>query len=248
MNRKIFREKALCLITLFLLTAFSGAVNAQETTTKTSAKFSTDFLSEANEAGSLNLKIAVSENRSMLFGKNTKSPQTNAPPPNNRQNVYVFPTRKERFRKYINRIFGPAALGADVASATISQITDTPEEWENNFRGFGKRLASTFGRKVITQTVIYGLDEAFTLDSSYYKSTQKNFKARLKNAVLSTFTARKPSGKRVFGFPRVIGVYTSAITANEVWFPPNRSYKDGLRSGTISLGTSVGINFLREFF
>ena len=158
------------------------------------------------------------------------------------------PNKNERFKKYLNRTFGPYALLGNAASAGFAHLLDEPEEWENNSKGFGRRLASTIGRNIISQTVTYGLDESFKLDSSYYKSGSKKIKDRLKNAVLSTFTARKPDGKRVFGFPRIAGTFTSAIIANQFWYPSRFDYKDGIRSGAFSLGTSVGVNFLREFF
>lgn len=162
--------------------------------------------------------------------------------------TYTRPTKDERFKGYVRQMFGVSAIIGSVVSAGFAQAFDTPEEWENNPKGFARRLGSAFGKTVIEETTTYGLGEAFKLDSNFYKSGEKDFKSRISNAVLSTFTARKPNGKRVFGAPRIIGTYTANIIAAEVWYPKNYDYKDGLSSGTISLGVNVGVNLLREFF
>lgn len=233
------------MMTLFLLCGFTSAICAQEIAVKDDRNF---FYDSAKKTGRSGAKLLRAKTRPTFFDKNIELPNVNLLPPNNRQTAYVRPNKNERFKKYLKRTFGVGALAGNVASAGFAQIRDSPEEWENNIKGFGRRLASSVGRNVITQTTIYCLDEAFRLDSNYYKSNKQSIKERFKNAFLSTFTARRPDGKRVFGFPRIIGVYTGAIISREAWYPPRYNYKDGIRSGTISLGTSVGINFVREFF
>jgi hypothetical protein len=114
-------------------------------------------------------------------------------------------------------------------------------------KGYGKRYASGFGRNAIQQTVTYGLDEAFHLDSGFERSRREGFLPRLKDALLQNVTSRTRSGKRVISAPRFVGVYTGAIVAHETWYPERYSYKDGLRSGSMTLLTGFGINVFREF-
>lgn len=160
---------------------------------------------------------------------------------------YVRPDSKTRFNRYIKSMVGPAALAKSIAGAGYSTWTNSPEEWGNHWEGFGKRVASNMGKSVINNTTRYSLEEAFKLDSHYYRSQNKSVGARLKNALLSPVTARNKNGKRVFGFPRVVGTYTGSIVAAEAWYPERYNYKDGLRSGTISLGMGALYNVFREF-
>lgn len=160
---------------------------------------------------------------------------------------YVRPDSKERFRKYLNSAFGPTALIGPVFSSTFKQIRNRPEEWEKTGKGFAKRFGDSIARNAINHTITYGLDEALKVDSNFYKSKKKNFGARFSNAVVSAFTARREDGKRVIGIPRIVGTYSAAIIANETWMPNRFTYRDGLRDGTISLGTRVGLNLMREF-
>ncbi|HRH46649.1 MAG TPA: hypothetical protein PKY82_33705 [Pyrinomonadaceae bacterium] len=164
------------------------------------------------------------------------------------QTTYNRPDATDRFRKYLVNTVGPTALIAPVISATFRQIKNRPEEWEKTGAGFARRFGDSFGRNLINQTVTYGLDEALKLDSNYYVSKKPNFKSKFSNAVVSTFTARTPSGKRVIGAPKIIGTYSASILANEVWMPKRFNYKDGLRDGSISMLTRVGFNLIREFF
>ena len=167
------------------------------------------------------------------------------PPPNQKQS-YQRPEKKKRFRTYIKNMVGPSAFAGPFLSASYNQIRKNPEEWERNSRGFAKRFGNSVGRNVINQTVIYSLDEALKVDSAYYPSRKKDLKSKIKNAVVSTFTARNEQGKRVLGIPRIAGAYTSAIIANEVWMPNRFSYKDGFRDGSLSLGMKVLINIAKE--
>ncbi len=162
-------------------------------------------------------------------------------------NTYKFPTHRERFNRYVKDTVGPFRLARTAFSAGIDQWRDTPEEWEQGMKGYGKRFASSFGRNAIQQTVTYGMDEALGQDSRFHRSNRAGFFPRVKHAFLETITSRKKSGKRVLSAPRLAGVYTGAIVATETWYPERYSYKDGLRIGTGTLITGFGINLVREF-
>lgn len=161
--------------------------------------------------------------------------------------AYVFPDNAERFRRYVKSTVGPFALLRSAASAGIAQANDSPEEWEQGMKGYGKRFASSLGRRAIQQTVTYGMDEALDLDTGFRKSTRSGFFPRFKDALLENVTSRTRSGKRVLSAPRIVGVYTGSVIAAETWYPERYSYKDGLRSGTRTLLTGFGINLIREF-
>ena len=170
--------------------------------------------------------------------------QTTSPPATG---GYVFPDKNERLKRYVKRTVGPLALLRSGVSAGIGQWQDSPEEWGQGAEGYGKRLASSLGRNAIQQTVTYGLDEAFHLDTGFYRSRREGFFPRLKDALIQNVTARTRSGKRVLSVPRFAGAYSGAIIAAETWYPERYSYKDGLRSGTKSLLTGFGLNVFREF-
>lgn len=160
---------------------------------------------------------------------------------------YVYPNSKERFKRYIDHMVGPSALVGIAFGSAYDQIRNEPEEWNRNFEGFARRVGDNFGRNVIRHTVIYGLDETLKQDSTFYRSTKRDFKSKVSNSIVSVFTSRTKSGKRVVSVPQIAGAYSSAIIANEVWMPERFDYKDGFRDGSISFLTRIGVNLLREF-
>jgi hypothetical protein len=187
----------------------------------------------------LALVAAVSVYSQDLSKKST-APTTTTPD-------YVFPSERERFRRYILSTIGPWRLARTAATAGIDQWRDQPEEWGQGAQGFGKRYASSLGQNAIQQTVNYGLDEAMGLDSSFERSKREGFFPRMKDALIQNVTSRNRRGKRVISVQRFAGVYTGAVVATETWYPERYSYKDGLRHGTRSLLAGFGINLFREF-
>jgi hypothetical protein len=172
---------------------------------------------------------------------------TPTPASTSSDSTYVFPTHGERFKRYVNSTVGPFRLARTAVSAGLDQWSDSPEEWGQGMKGYGKRYASGLGRNAIQQTITYGLDEALNLDTGFQRSRREGFLPRLKDALLQNVTSRTRSGKRVISAPRFVGVYSGAVIASETWYPERYSYKDGLRSGTSTILTGFGINLIREF-
>ena len=160
---------------------------------------------------------------------------------------FVFPTRRERFNRYVKSTVGPSSIVGSAITAGIDQWRDHPDEWEQGAKGYGKRYASDFARNGIQQTVVYGLDSALGLDTKFRRSTRKGFFPRMVDALAENVTSRNKSGGRVISVPRISGIYTAQIIKYEAWFPERFSYKDGLRGGTRSLATGFAVNLLREF-
>jgi len=160
---------------------------------------------------------------------------------------YTRPDSKTRLKRYVKGVVGPEALVKNVVFAGYATWRNSPEEWGDNWEGFGRRVASGVGKSAIKGTTMYALDEAFKLDSAFYRSQKKGLGGRLGDALLSAFTARKPDGRKVLGVPRIAGTYASSIIAAEAWYPKRFDYKDGLKSGTISLGLNAVFNVFREF-
>ena len=161
--------------------------------------------------------------------------------------AYVRPDAKARFKRYVNGMFGPMALGKNAATAGWGTWRNSPEEWGDRWEGFGRRFASSMGTGVIKHTTMYGLDEALKLDSGYYRSKKKDVGSKVANALISPVTARTTTGKRTIGVPRIVGTYTGSMLSRELWYPARYSWKDGLKSGTISLGFSAAFNLVKEF-
>lgn len=161
--------------------------------------------------------------------------------------TYKRPDAKLRFKRYVDNTVGPVSLAKSVATAGWSTYRNDPEEWGGQWEGFGRRVASNIGKNIIQQTATYGLDEALKFDSHYYRSTKRDAGSKIKNALLSTVTARNKNGKRVVGIPRLAGTYGANIIAAEVWYPGRYDWRDGARGATYSLGFTAAYNLFKEF-
>jgi len=162
-------------------------------------------------------------------------------------NAYVRPNARERRVHYFKNMFGKTALAKNIIGAGISTWTNAPEEWGQHMDGFAKRVASNVGKSVINNTTAYGLEEAFKLDSRYYRSEKKGIVPRARHAIVSSLTARNENGKTVFGYPRIAGLYVSNVIAAETWYPKRHNWQDGMRGATTSLGINSLYNLIKEF-
>jgi len=181
----------------------------------------------------------------------SKNPQrsqpTAAPAVPAAPNGYVRPTGKQRFKSYIKSMFGPAALATRVGKSGFYTWTNSPEEWGDTWEGFGRRFASSTGTSIIKNSTMFGLDEVLKVDSRFYRSKKRDIGSRVKNALLTTVTSRRPDGSRTIGIPKIAGTYAASIIAAEAWYPDRYNWKNGLRGGTFSLGFNAGWNLLKEF-
>jgi len=161
--------------------------------------------------------------------------------------TYIRPDKDVRVKRYFKGMFGPSALGYRVLTSAVLTWSNSPTEWGEHWDGFGKRYASATGTSIVKNTTKFGLEEAFKLDSHFYRSPSRKPSDRIKNAFISPFIARNEHGKKVFGFPHVVGTYTGTIVAAETWFPDRFDWKDGVKGGTVSLGADIVFNLIKEF-
>jgi hypothetical protein len=230
-------------VLMICLTASLVIVNGQEVTSSetpqstalTRSKETSDYVKPKNTN-----PVKEVQNNQQLDSDQTKANQTTS-------QTYVFPTKRERFNRYIFSMVGPFALVRTAVSAGIEQWNGEPVEWGQGASGYGKHYASSLGRNAIHQTVTYGLDVTMGLDTGFERSKRKGFLPRMKDALAENVTSRTKTGRRVISVPRLAGVYSGGIIAAETWYPSRYDYKDGLRNGTYSLASGFGVNLIREF-
>ncbi len=208
----------------------------------------TDQLAQSHQNAEVYMRSAANKNmRRWLLSEPPTIPGSLTPAHGSTNGTYVFPTKKERFKRYIWDTVGPWTLLAVAAAAGIDHWAKNPPEWGQGASGYGKRYASDLGQNAIQQTTSYGLSEAFRLDSSFTKSSRSGFGPRLEDALLENVTSRTRKGKRIISAPRLAGFYVGGIVSTETWYPSRYNYKDGLREGTYALLFGFATNVFEEF-
>lgn len=162
--------------------------------------------------------------------------------------TYTRPTEKTKLQNYFFDAYGPYPIAGAAIAAGINQYEDTPPEWNQGAKGYGKRFGSNFAIAGVSTTTRYALAKAFREDTLYYRCECRGFFPRLSHAVLSTFTSRRGNdGHRVFSFPALVSPYAGTMTAVYGWYPGRYDARDGFRMGNYSLLGYVGGNIALEF-
>jgi hypothetical protein len=162
--------------------------------------------------------------------------------------AYVRPTEKEKLHAYLLDTIGPYPILGAALLAGVNQAYDTPPEWNQGFKGYGRRFGSNFGIETVSTTTRYALAEAFREDTTYYRCECKGFFPRLSHALFSTLTARRgQDGHRIFSFPSLVAPYAGSMTAVSAWYPSRYGPEDAFRMGNYTLLGYAGANVALEF-
>jgi hypothetical protein len=162
--------------------------------------------------------------------------------------TYTRPTEKTKIENYLFDAFGPYPASGAAFAAGIGQGRDTPPEWKEGAEAYSKRFGSAFGIAAISTSMRYGLAEAFREDTLYYRCECKGVFPRLRNALISTLSARRgEDGHRVFSLPALIAPYAGSMTAVYAWYPDRYNAKDAFRMGNYTMLGYVGGNIALEF-
>jgi hypothetical protein len=163
--------------------------------------------------------------------------------------VYVRPTQKTRIANYAFDSFGPYPLAGAAFAAGVNQLSNSPLEWNQGLRGYGRRFGSDFAIAAVGTTTRYGLAEAFKEDTLYYRCDCMGPIPRLRHALISTFTGRRgDDGHRIFSFSALVAPYAGSMVAVYGWYPGRFGAKDAFRMGNYSLLGYMGGNTALEFF
>jgi hypothetical protein len=158
-------------------------------------------------------------------------------------------TFRERFEHYLKDTYGPVSLIGPGAGAALTQwITHNPRQWGQGFDGYGRRVASGYGRNVISNTVALPIAYLDREDPRYYPSKRSGIWPRARYALVHTFVARKTTGGEMLGFSRIAGTYAAAFAAN-AWYPASSAdTAHALYRGSTAMASGIVYNELREFW
>lgn len=161
---------------------------------------------------------------------------------------YVPLTPSERLRLYLKATFGPKAIVMAGFSGGMSQWTNTPKEWGQGGIAYGDRVANSFAKHVLQETIEHGAAAALHEDNRYFRSEDTGAWKRSRHAIISVVLARNEAGGEHFAYSRVGGVLSSAFISR-LWQPPSTySAGDALINFGLTMASDVGWNFFHEFW
>src|SRR5581483_2901058 len=159
------------------------------------------------------------------------------------------PQAQPTARQYMKRAVGPGAVVRAGLGAAITQGTNTPSEWGQGAAGFGKRLASAFGKHLVKKAIQYPVAQMRHEALGYERSNQTKFRPMLAHALLATVITRNTTtGKKTVATNEIAGAVGSGFISR-LWQPASvRTVSAGFASAGITLGVDAGSNVLREFW
>ena len=162
--------------------------------------------------------------------------------------TYDKPTQRTKLNNYVFDAFGPYPLTAAAITAGINQLDNSPPEWNQGLKGYGRRFGSDLAIASIGTTTRYGLAAAFKEDTLYYRCECAGPYPRLRHAVISTLTGRRGlDGHRIFSVSALVAPYSGSMTAVYGWYPNRFGAKDVFRMGNYNLLGYMGGNIALEF-
>jgi len=164
----------------------------------------------------------------------------------------VIPARRlsfdDRVHLYRRSITSYETVLGPLFGAAVNQARDEPPEWGQGDDAFAVRLASGYGRSIISRTIRFGVAAVDHEDPRFYPSDEKGFWHRAKTGVIHVFVARTDAGTQVPAFSRFAGIYGAAFISN-TWYPASRANAShALLRGTTALSATVAWNVLKEFW
>jgi hypothetical protein len=161
---------------------------------------------------------------------------------------YTRPTQATKLDNYFFDAFGPYPTAGAAIAAGIGQLGNSPPEWNQGAKGFGRRFGSAYGIAAVGITTRYALADALKEDTLYYRCDCTGVLPRLRHAVISTLTARRGlDGHRVFSLPALVAPYAGTMTAIYGWYPNRFGARDAFRMGNYALLLDVVGNVSLEF-
>jgi hypothetical protein len=128
----------------------------------------------------------------------------------------------ERIHYFLHRTFSLqrlALLGVDTA---IDHLLESPSAWGRAPESFTYRYSSSFGKRMVRNSIELGAGIALGEDTRFRQSQERGFVKRVRFAATSTLLARHADGNRGFAYSRLAAT-TGGILISSSWYPCRRS-------------------------
>jgi hypothetical protein len=157
-------------------------------------------------------------------------------------------TLGQRSNLYLHDTYGPFSIFSSAFTAGIHQAQNDVPEWGQGMAGYGRRFSSSLGKKVIENSIQFGLGYALHEDTRFFASGRSGIWNRTFYAASHTFLSRKDSGETRPAYSYFTGV-AGGLYISRQWHPDkDRTPSAYISSAAISVGFDVVRNTFAEFW
>jgi hypothetical protein len=157
-------------------------------------------------------------------------------------------SNKQRWQLYARQTYTtPGIYLKTLLFSAGDQVSDSPREWDNDWAGFGQRVASRHGQFVIQNSLSAIANGLLRYEPRYDRCRCSNFWPRTAHALVRNFVTydRSEMHKR----PQ-LGSYAAAFGAGAIastWKPGEGAWAGSYRSAITQAGFGTLTNMISEF-
>ncbi len=130
-------------------------------------------------------------------------------------------TVQDRLNHYVHRTYSWQRMTMLGGETAIDQLFDTSHDWRPGARGFLHRYGSSFGGRLVRNSIEFGAAMALDEDTRFQPSHRRSFSSRLGFAASNAVLARDGQGKRGFSYARLAATVGGTLITS-IWRPcPN---------------------------
>jgi hypothetical protein len=153
----------------------------------------------------------------------------------------------ERIHAYVFRTYtDPARLSWLLVDSAADHWSRAPHQWDSSAESYSFRVASGWGRRIVSNTAQLGFETILHEDSRYRRSGERQFGTRILFALRYSVLAWKPDGSVEPMYGRIAAGVVAAATSS-TWHPQSISAETLLSGLGQSVMDRAAGNLLTEF-
>jgi len=156
---------------------------------------------------------------------------------------------KQKAQHWVRQTYAPVTYVGVTFSATWRHAFDTPEEYGGGIDAWGKRFGlATVDRQTRMFFGEFLYPVIFRQDPRYFRSEKTTFGARTKHVVRRLVITRNDREGESFNASGLLASLTTAAIKNAYYVDSERGFRDTMVRFSGSMGSTVTINMVREFW
>jgi hypothetical protein len=155
-------------------------------------------------------------------------------------------TGQARIQHYLHRTYSWQRMSLLAADTAIDHFLDPSSEWARGPSGFTHRYCSSFGKRVASNTIEFGLGFALREDTRLRASNSAGFGNRVRYAATHAFLASTADGNTRFAYSRFAATAGGALIAS-TWRPRPLTASSFFEEVSFSFVGRLQDSFLTEF-
>ena len=155
------------------------------------------------------------------------------------------PASAPQFQDYLDHTYGWQPLSSLATDTAIDFLRSRPE-WGRGPGGFGCQYASAFGRRLISNSVEFGVRPVLHEDTRFHPSQRRGYLPRMQYAMTHAFLDSVRGGKFESAYARFAAITSGALIA-PAWHQRSLSASGFFEDVTFGMLGQLQNSLLNEF-